>query len=158
MEGGGSGAGRVLRGAAVGFACATAFTSAVAVREDLPGRPFGVGVPLSVATGIVVGWGAAVAAPWPMPLAAVVVTSRRRGGPETNRAALVCAALGVAGIIGLAIEPNTYHPRGWTPAAGVGLVVHALASGALAGAGIRSWRRRRPASGTVQVGGRPSSR
>ena len=48
---------RALRRAALGFAFATGFTTAVAIREDLPGEPLGLRVPLSVPTGILVGWG-----------------------------------------------------------------------------------------------------
>lgn len=104
---------RTLRSAAFAFALATAYNSAVAVRENLPGKPLGITVPLSVRTGILAGWGAAVAAPWPMPLAALVVTTPSRA-PRRSTRGLVCLGIGIAGIVGLLIEPNTYERRSWT--------------------------------------------
>jgi hypothetical protein len=67
---------RSLRWAATGFACATAYNSAVAIREDLPGEPFGARVPISVPTGILTGWGSCVAAPWPMPVLGLLAVRR----------------------------------------------------------------------------------
>jgi hypothetical protein len=37
---------------------AAVWSSAVAVRDQLPGRPLGITVPLSVPAGLVAGWGA----------------------------------------------------------------------------------------------------
>ncbi len=134
--------GRDLRYAAIAFACVVGFTTAVAVRDDLPGRPLGIGVPLSVPTGIVVGWGAGVAAPWPMPVAALIASRRANQGDAV--AALVCAGLGIAGIVGFLIEPNTYDPKTWTPANRNAITAGLLASAALATTGLRHWRRTRP--------------
>ena len=87
-----------------------------------------------------------MAAPWPMPAAALVAT-RRLGDPHHRpRAALVCAGLGVAGVIGLLIEPNTYRPQAWTPASRAAMAAHLAASGALAAAGFRHWTRSRASS------------
>ena len=133
--------GRALRSAAIAFACTVGFTTAVAVRDDLPGRPLGIGVPLSVPTGILVGWGAGVAAPWPMPVAALVASRRANQGDSV--AALVCAGLGIAGIAGFLIEPNTYDPTAWTPANRNAIAAGLLASAALAVTGLRHWRRTR---------------
>jgi hypothetical protein len=127
---------RVLRVAAVGFACAAAYNSIVAIREDLPGEPFGLRIPLPVSTGILVGWGAAVAAPWPMPVAALAASRARKAG-----AALVCAGLGIAGIVGILIEPNTYRSESWTPPTRRAVFLHVTTSMALAGAGISHLRR-----------------
>jgi drug/metabolite transporter (DMT)-like permease len=129
-----------LWGAAVGFACATAFTTAVAIRDDLPGRPLGIQVPLSVPTGILVGWGAAVAAPWPMPVAAVIAAARANAPEAGSGPALVCAGLGMAGIVGLLIEPNTYNRQAWTPANRVAVTTGLVACAFLAVAGLRHWR------------------
>jgi len=133
--------GRALRNAAIAFACTVGFTTAVAVRDDLPGRPLGLGVPLSVPTGILVGWGAGVAAPWPMPVAALIASRRANRGDSV--AALVCAGLGIAGIAGFLIEPNTYDPKAWTPANRNAIAAGLLASAALATTGLRHWRRTR---------------
>jgi hypothetical protein len=57
------------------FAGAAVLGSVVAIREDLPGQPCGISVPLSVPAGLLVGWGAGVAAPWPMPAAAVIAAA-----------------------------------------------------------------------------------
>jgi len=67
----------VLLGASLAFAGAAVLGSVVAVRDQLPGEPLGMGIPLSVPAGLVAGWGAAVAAPWPMPVA----PSRQRRWP-----------------------------------------------------------------------------
>ena len=127
---------RALRAAALGFACVAGYNSVVAIRENVPGQPLGIRVPLSVSTGILVGWGAAVAAPWPMPVAALLAAvrqTRRQGG---SGPALVCAGLGVAGIVGILIEPNTYNAKSWTPATRRAVLLHVATSAALAGTGI----------------------
>ena len=66
----------VLLGASLAFAGASVLGSVVAIRDQLPGEPLGVSIPLSVPAGLLAGWGAAVAAPWPMPAAAVTATCR----------------------------------------------------------------------------------
>ena len=43
--------------AALGFAGTVVFTSVVAIRDDVEGRPFGIRVPLSVRAGVLTGWG-----------------------------------------------------------------------------------------------------
>jgi hypothetical protein len=83
-----------LRASAVAFAGTCAYTSVVAIRDRLPGRPLGLSVPLSVPVGVLVGWGGAVAAPWPMPVAALVAATRATfEGPHGARAALVAAGV-----------------------------------------------------------------
>jgi hypothetical protein len=74
----------VLLGASFAFAGASVLGSVVAIRDQLPGEPLGVSIPLSVPAGLLAGWGAAVAAPWPMPVAAVMAAAaarRREPGP-----------------------------------------------------------------------------
>ena len=46
---------RALLAAALAFAGAAVAGSAVAIREDLPGQPCGISVPLSVPTGLLAG-------------------------------------------------------------------------------------------------------
>ena len=125
-----------MRWAATGFACATAYNSVVAIREDLPGEPLGARVPISVSTGILTGWGSSVAAPWPMPvlgLLAVRRPSHDRGGGKPG---YVCAALGVAGLIGILIEPNTYRARSWTRRTRRAVRLHVGSCAVLVGTGV----------------------
>ncbi|HEY5171839.1 MAG TPA: hypothetical protein VIK54_08955 [Acidimicrobiia bacterium] len=132
---------RALRAAALGFACATGYNSVVAIRETAPGEPLGIRIPLSVSTATLVGWGSAVAAPWPMPVVALAA-ARHAGRDGATGPALVCAGLGVAGIVGILIEPNTYNARSWTPAIRRAVLAHVATCLTLAGAGI--WQLRRP--------------
>lgn len=130
---------RLLQRAARIFALTTVFTSVVALRDDLPGRPLGIEVPLSVALSLLVGWGAAVAAPWPMPAAALLAA--RQAPRATGKApALVCAAIGAIGVVGLLVEPNTYAWRTSTLSTRAAVVAHAAASSALAACGLRALR------------------
>lgn len=130
---------RVLRAAAFGFACGAAYNSIVAVREGLPGEPLGLRIPLPVSTGILVGWGAAVAPPWPMAIAAMWAAGRAKNG--SARSAAVCTALGLAAIVGILVEPNSYRSGSWTPPTRKAVLLHVMTSAALAGAGIWSLRR-----------------
>jgi len=61
-------------------------------------------------------------------------------------AALVCAGLGISGIIGLLIEPNTYGSDTQTAANRVAIASGFASTGALAATGLRHWQwtRRRP--------------
>jgi hypothetical protein len=89
---------RVLLAASVAFAGAAIAGSAVAVRGQLPGQPCGISVPLSIPAGLLAGWGAGVAAPWPMPLAAA---RSRRTEPSALTGA-VCAGMGMGCVLGTA--------------------------------------------------------
>jgi hypothetical protein len=46
-----------LLGASLMFAGAAVWSSAVAIRDQLPGQPLGITIPLSVPAGLVAGWG-----------------------------------------------------------------------------------------------------
>ena len=124
-----------LRAAALGFAAATGYNSVVAIRENLPGEPLGLRIPLSVPSGILAGWGSAVAAPWPMPVLALAAAARA-GREGVAGPALVCLGIGVAGIVGILIEPNTYRATSWTPVTRRAVVAHVVSSMTLAGAGL----------------------
>jgi hypothetical protein len=137
---------RALRAAAFGFACASGYNSVVAIRDNVPGEPLGIRIPLSVSTGILVGWGAAVAAPWPIPVAALFAAFRQAPGEGGSGAALVCAGLGVAGIVGILIEPNTYKAKSWTAATRRAVLLHVATSVSLAGTGVWHLRRSRGAA------------
>ncbi len=131
-----SGADRALRAAALAFGAAAAFGTAIAIRDDLPGEPLGIHVPLTVPTGILVGWGGAVAAPWPMPVAAVMAAFRSRSSDGGAWPALVCAGLGISGIVGILIEPVTYKPRSWTPTTRAAVGLHVVGSASLGATGL----------------------
>src|SRR5215472_10071928 len=107
-----------LLGASLAFAGAAVLGSVVAVRDQLPGEPLGVGISLSVPAGLLAGWGAAVAAPWPMPTAAVTAAVMARHREPGARPGGICAAIGLGCIVGTLIEPVTRRPRSWTPATG----------------------------------------
>jgi hypothetical protein len=130
-----------LRFAAIGFALATGYNSAVAIRENLPGEPLGVRVPISVSTGILTGWGASVAAPWPMPALGFFVVRRASQARGGNRPALVCTALGMAGLVGILIEPNTYKATSWARSTRRAVCLHVGTCATLAGVGLRHARR-----------------
>jgi hypothetical protein len=124
---------RVLLAASVAFAGAAIAGSAVAVRGQLPGQPCGISVPLSIPAGLLAGWGAGVAAPWPMPLAAA---RSRRTEPSALTGA-VCVGMGMGCVLGTAVEPVTRRPRTWSPATGLAIVFNLAASTALIVAGWR---------------------
>jgi hypothetical protein len=149
------GADPALCAAALAFACAAAFGSAVAIRDDLPGQPLGIRVPLTVPTGILVGWGGAVAAPWPMPVVALIAAFRAGGTDSRGGPGLVCAGLGIAGIVGILIEPLTYRSKSWTPATRAAVVAHTAGSAALAATGLRCLLRARTCA--ARLGGTPAT-
>ncbi len=126
---------RALLGASLAFAGAAVLGSVVAIRDQLPGEPLGVSIPLSVPAGLLAGWGAAVAAPWPMPVAAVAAAATARHRELSVRPGAVCAAIGLGCIAGTLIEPVTRRPRSWSPAARLAIGVNLAASAAPIAAG-----------------------
>jgi drug/metabolite transporter (DMT)-like permease len=128
-----------LLGASLAFAGAAVLGSVVAIRDQLPGEPLGVSVPLSVTAGVLAGWGAAVAAPWPMPVAAVTAAAMARRREPSAPPGAVCALIGLGCIAGTFIEPVTRRPRSWSPATRLAIGVNLCASAALVGAGAWHW-------------------
>ena len=126
---------RVLLGASLAFAGATLLGSAVAIRDRLPSEPFGVSVPLSVPVGVLAGWGAGIAAPWPMPVAAVITAAPAQREPDAFPGT-VCAVIGLGCIFGTLIEPVTRRPRSWSPAACPAIGLNVAASAALIATGL----------------------
>ena len=126
-----------LLSASVAFAGATMLGSAVAIRDQLPGQPFGVSVPLSVPAGLLAGWGAGVAAPWPMPVTAVMAAATARRQEPSALPGTVCTMIGLGCIFGTLIEPVTRQPRSWSPATGLAIGLNLAASAALIAAGLR---------------------
>ena len=134
---------RALLGASLAFAGAAVLGSVVAIHDQLPGQPFGVDIPLSVPSGLAAGWGAGVAAPWPMPTAAVITAAIARHRAPSARPGAACTAIGLGCIIGTLIEPVTRRSQSWTPATRLAIGVNVAASAGLIGAGVwHSWRGR----------------
>jgi drug/metabolite transporter (DMT)-like permease len=127
---------RALLGASLAFAGATVLGSAVAIRDQLPGEPLGVRVPLSVPAGVLAGWGAGIAAPWPMPVMAVMAAAATQRPEPGAFPGTVCTAIGLGCIFGTLIEPVTCRPRSWSPAAGLAIGLNVAASAALIAAGL----------------------
>ena len=132
-----SGPDSALLAASLAFAGAAGLGSAVAVRDQLPGQPFGISVPVSVPVGLLAGWGAGVAAPWPMPVAAVLVAARAQRTASGALAGAICTGIGVGCIVGTAIEPVSWQPRSWTPRTRLAIACNLVVSAALAAAGWR---------------------
>ncbi len=132
----------VLTAAAAAFAFADVLGSAVAMRHDVAGEPFGLAIPLTVRSGLLIGLGAGVAAPWPMPVAALIGAARAGRLRRGDASGFMAVGLGLGCIAGTLIEPVTYHRRGWTPAIRTAVGVNVVASAALAAAGLRHVRSR----------------
>jgi hypothetical protein len=126
-----------LRMAAIAFAGAAGFGSAVALRSNVPGEPLGLKISLSVRSGLLVGWGAGVAAPWPMPVVGLIAAAKAARGQRQGGPGVVCAGLGVACVVGTLVEPVTHHRRPWTPAISAAILVNLGASLLLTAAGLR---------------------
>jgi hypothetical protein len=126
---------REMQVAAVAFSAATVLGSMVSIRQRLPGEPLGIRLPISVAGGVLLGWGAGVAAPWPMPLMGLLAAngvgrlSRRSRG-------LICAGLGTACIAGTLVEPVMRRPRTWTRGTGGAIAANITSSLLLIAAGL----------------------
>ena len=125
-----------LLGASLVFAGAAAWGSAVAIRDQLPGQPLGITVPLSVPAGLMAGLGAGVAAPWPMPGAAVAAAVAARHRAPSPRPGTVCAMIGAGCIVGTLIEPVTRRPRSWSRGTALAIGFNTVASAALIAAGL----------------------
>jgi hypothetical protein len=139
MTGSLMGSGPQLRLAAWAFAGATVFGSAVSMRNQVPGEPLGIRLPVSIRTALLIGWGAGVAAPWPMPVAALAVT-RRSGETAGTRAGLVCAGIGAVCIAGTLVEPLTRRPRAWTRGIRAAILANVATSLAMIAVGLGSAR------------------
>ena len=132
-----SGPDGALLAASLAFAGAAGLGSAVAIRDRLPGQPFGISVPLSVPAGLLAGWGAGVAAPWPMPVAAVAVAARAQRGASSALAGAICAGICAGCVVGTLIEPVSWRPRSWTPWTRLAIASNVAASAALTATGWR---------------------
>jgi F0F1-type ATP synthase membrane subunit c/vacuolar-type H+-ATPase subunit K len=131
---------RALLAASVAFAAAAGLGSAVAIRDELPGEPVGITVPLSVRAGLIAGWGAGVAAPWPMPAAALIAAVRAQRPGTGAAAGAVCAGIGLGCIAGTLVEPVTRRPDTWSALTRLAITANIAASGALVVTGWRHFR------------------
>ena len=138
--GGSGGPDRALLAAAAAFAAAAGLGSVVAIRDELPGEPLGITVPLSVPAGLAAGWGAAVAAPWPMPAAALIAAARAQRAEASAATGLVCAGIGLGCIAGTLVEPVTRRPGAWSPGTRLAITANLASSAALVVAGWRHYR------------------
>ncbi len=126
-----------LLAASAAFGGACAFGSAVAVHHNVSGEPLGIRLPITVPCGLLIGWGAGVAAPWPMPLAALIAATTAGLSKESRVPGIVCAGLGVACIVGTLIEPVTRRPPSWRRGVGAAITINLATAAALAAAGLR---------------------
>ena len=133
----GTGPDRALLAASVVFAAAAGLGSAVAIRDELPGEPLGITVPLSVPAGLAAGWGAGVAAPWPMPVAALIAATRAQRAGASAATGLLCAGIGLGCIAGTLVEPVTRRPGAWSPGTRLAIAANLASSAALVVAGWR---------------------
>ena len=95
------------------FAAATAFGAAVSLKEDVRGAPMGLEVPGSVGMHVAAGWGSGLTAPWPMP--ALALGAAVFADPEARWARPTLVGIGIAILVGTAIEPVTWGRRGRSP-------------------------------------------
>jgi F0F1-type ATP synthase membrane subunit c/vacuolar-type H+-ATPase subunit K len=137
--GGSVGPDRALLAAAVAFAAAAGLGSVVAIRDELPGEPLGITVPLSVPAGLAVGWGAAVAAPWPMPAAALIAAVRAQRAGAGVATGLLCAGIGLGCVAGTLVEPVSRRPGTWSPGTRLAITANLASSAALVVAGWRHY-------------------
>jgi hypothetical protein len=126
-----------LLAASVAFAAAAGLGSAVSIRDDLPGEPLGITVPLPVPAGLAVGWGAGVAAPWPMPVAALIAAARAQRAGTSAATGALCAGIGLGCIAGSLAEPVTRRPGAWSPSTRLAIMANLASSAALV---VTGWR------------------
>ncbi len=139
---------KVLLAAASLSAATTVFTTAVSARHpDLPDEPLGLRFPGDVRVHLTLGLGSGVAAPWPMPLIALVAALKDdegRVGP-----ARTCAAIGATMLVGTVAEPASWGLRHRSSSARATVALNLLSGSALFLAGSM-----RPKTG-VRSPGRP---
>ncbi len=127
---------RNMLAAATLFAATTTFTTAVSMREQhLPDEPLGFRFPGRVPVHLALGLGSGVAAPWPMPVIALVAAMKAGRGvtwPERT-----CAIIGAVVLVGTLVEPASWGLRPRSARARVTVPLHFLSGAALFLAGTR---------------------
>jgi hypothetical protein len=129
--------------ASAAFAGACLFGSAVSVRNDLAGEPLGIRLPIAVRVGLLIGLGAGVAAPWPMPVAGLIAAWSATRRDSSRMPGRFCAGLGMACIAGTLVEPVIRRPRSWTPGVAAAIALNVVTSVALIATGLRHANRER---------------
>lgn len=126
-------------GAATLFAATVAASTAVSWRHpECPDEPFGLRFPGRVPVHLAVGLGSGIAAPWPMPVIAMVAAVR--AGPDADRAARTCATVGAVVLSTLVIEPTSWRLRTTAPEARATFWMHLVSGAVLFWAGTRRLR------------------
>lgn len=129
----------LLLGPTVAFAVATAYATAVATTEpDLVGEPFGLRAPGRVRSHLVLGWGSAISAPWPM--AGIATWAAVRAAPGSTPAARTVALVGAGILAGTLAEPVTWGRRPASSPARACIPVHLAIGAAMAAAGTHRLR------------------
>ena len=123
----------------VAFAAATVYATAVATTEpDLLGEPLGLRPPGRVRSHLVLGWGSAISAPWPMAVIATCAASRAT--QNSARAARTVALVGAGIVAGTLAEPVTWGRRPASSRARVSVPLHLAIGTAMALAGTHRLR------------------
>ncbi|HVL84952.1 MAG TPA: hypothetical protein VM367_11800 [Pseudonocardia sp.] len=118
-----------LLAAALLSVATTVVTTAVSLRHpDLPDEPLGLRFPGDVRVHLALGLGSGVAAPWPMPLIALVAALK--DGPGRVGPARTCA-IGATMLVGTVAEPASWGLRPRSDAARLTVVLHLLSGSAL---------------------------
>jgi hypothetical protein len=119
------------------FAATTAVATAVSARHpDLPDEPLGLRFPGNVRVHLALGLGSGVAAPWPMPVAALVAAAM--DAPSRVGPARTCAAIGATVLVGTLLEPTSWGLRPRSDAVRLTAALHLLCGSALFLAGTWS--------------------
>ena len=127
---------RMMLGAATFFTATTAFTTAVSMRQpQVPDEPFGIRFPGPVPVHLALGLGSGVAAPWPMPVGAMVAAVR--AAPDVRWPERACAILGAVVLVGTLAEPASWGLRPRSTAAKATVPLNLLSGVALFLAGTR---------------------
>ena len=125
---------RPLLAAALAYAAAAGNGARVAVREVVPGEPFGFRAPGRIGTQLALAWGAGISAPWPMPAAVLLLASRNRPGAVPG---VACLAIGAATLAGQFAEPVSWGRRPSSPAVDRAIALNLVCSLGLVLAGRR---------------------
>ena len=127
---------RTMLGAASLFTATTVYATAVSAREPgLPDEPLGFRLPGRVPVHLALGLGSGVAAPWPMPIVAVVAAMR--AGPGVRWPERTCAIIGAGVLVGTLVEPASWGLRPRSAWARAAVRLHLLSGAALFLAGTR---------------------
>ena len=97
-------------------------------------------VAFAASAGLAVGWGAGVAAPWPMPVVALIAATRAQRAGASAGAGLLCAGIGLGCVAGTLVEPVTRRPGAWSPGTRLAITANLASSAALVVAGWRHYR------------------